>query len=118
MAAQAITGMALYEERCGTCHNAPAAGSRAPDRVALSQRTPESILDALTTGVMTVNAEGLSANQKRNIAEQLAQRPIGSSAAGGVASMTNRCPAKAFANPAGAPSWSGWGVDTGNSRFY
>src|SRR5262245_63974966 len=76
--AQATTGIALYEQYCSTCHSAPAAGSRAPDRLALGQLTPETILEAITTGPMTVNAEGMSSDQKRILAEHLALRPLGS----------------------------------------
>ena len=45
--AQILTGIAMFEQRCGRCHSAPAAGSRAPDRVALSQLTPERVLEAI-----------------------------------------------------------------------
>ena len=58
--AQAIQALGVFEQRCGTCHTKPAADSRAPDRDSLRQRTPEAILDALTTGSMKVNAEGLT----------------------------------------------------------
>src|SRR6266436_8126891 len=76
--AQVTTGIALYEQYCSSCHSAPAAGSRAPDRLALGQLTPEAILEAITSGPMTINAEGMSATQKRNLAEHLALRPLGS----------------------------------------
>src|SRR6476659_3808471 len=80
--AQVITGIALYEQHCSTCHSAPAAGSRAPDRQALGQLTPEAILDAITTGPMAVNAEGMSPVEKRALAEHLALRPLGSTTYG------------------------------------
>src|SRR5262245_49434028 len=83
--AQAITGIALYEQRCSTCHSAPAAGSRAPDRQTLGQLSPEAILEAITTGPMAVNAEGMSATEKRILAEHLALRPLGSTSSGSVA---------------------------------
>jgi polyvinyl alcohol dehydrogenase (cytochrome) len=85
--------------------------------VALGQRTPESILEAITTGSMAANAEGLSPTQKRILAEQLAMRPIGAARAGNVDSMTNRCAAQPMANPMAGPRWSGWGVDGRNGRF-
>src|SRR5215467_4113896 len=116
-AAQAITGIALYEQYCGTCHASPAAGSRAPDRVALAQLSPEAILEAITTGPMTVNAEGLSPAQKRSLAELLAARPLGSMTSGSIATMSNHCTPRALTDPMRGPRWSGWGVDTGNSRF-
>jgi polyvinyl alcohol dehydrogenase (cytochrome) len=115
--AQVITGIALYEQRCGTCHSSPAAGSRAPDRQALGQLTPEAILEAITTGPMAVNAEGMSAAEKRILAEQIAMRPIGSATSGSVSAMPNHCSPKPLGDPTRGPQWSGWGVDTGNSRF-
>jgi polyvinyl alcohol dehydrogenase (cytochrome) len=115
--AQVLQGMTLYGQRCGSCHDHPAADSRAPDRTALSQRTPESILDAITTGVMKDNATGLTDTQKRVLAEQLTGRPIGGAQAGQASAMTNRCPATPFRDPAATPMWSGWGADPGNSRF-
>jgi mono/diheme cytochrome c family protein len=60
---QATAGLALFEQYCGSCHNTPATGSRAPDRVSLSQRTPEAILDTITTGSMAVNASALTPAQ-------------------------------------------------------
>jgi polyvinyl alcohol dehydrogenase (cytochrome) len=116
--AQVLTGLALFEQHCGSCHSAPAAGSRAPDRIALSQRTPESILEAITTGSMRVNAQGLTDAQKRIVAEQLALRPLGAAASGAASTMKNACvvaPAPSPIEPAGR--WSGWGVDPGNSRY-
>ena len=116
--AQVLAGMALFEQHCGSCHSAPAAGSRAPDRIALSQRTPEAILEAITTGAMAINAQALTPAQKRVVAEQLALRPLGAAAAGAASAMKNACPAGPFADPATAPArWSGWGADSSNSRY-
>ena len=115
--AQVLAGMSLFEQHCGTCHSAPAAGSRAPDRIALSQRTPEAILDAITTGSMAVNAQALTPAQKRIVAEQLALRPLGAAAAGAASSMKNLCGVAPPATASTQGRWSGWGVDAGNSRF-
>jgi len=115
--AQALQGIALFEQHCGSCHAAPAAGSRAPDRQALSQRTPEAILDAITTGSMATNAAALSVPQKRLLAEQLTHRPLGAAAAGVAAAMKNQCVSKPFSDPSRSPSWNGWGVDSTNGRF-
>jgi len=101
--AQVITGIALYEQHCSTCHSAPAAGSRAPDRQALGQLTPEAILDAITAGPMAVNAEGMSPVEKRALAEHLALRPLGSTTSGSVSAMPNHCAPKPFADPPAAP---------------
>ncbi len=93
-AAQAIQMLGVFEQRCGTCHTKPAADSRAPDRDSLRQRTPEAILDALTTGSMKVNAEGLTDRQKQLIAEFITERPLGSALAGQASAMPNRCAPK------------------------
>ena len=53
--AQPIRGSFLFEEHCAACHGNPDPGSRAPDREALRQFTPERVLDALTTGAMWPN---------------------------------------------------------------
>jgi polyvinyl alcohol dehydrogenase (cytochrome) len=115
--AQAVSGIASFETYCGSCHNTPAAGSRAPDRTALSQRTPESILEAITTGAMAINAEGLNPAQKRVLAEQLTLRPIGSAEAGSLERMQNHCAAKPMSDPSKGPSWNGWSAEAGNTRF-
>jgi polyvinyl alcohol dehydrogenase (cytochrome) len=115
--AQAIQGFALFEQRCGACHNTPAADSRAPDRLALSQRTPEAILESITTGSMAVNADGLSDAQKRLLAQELTGRPLGSLMSGQASSMKNVCTSKTFGDPSKRPMWSGWGLDPGNTRF-
>jgi polyvinyl alcohol dehydrogenase (cytochrome) len=116
--AQVLTGLALFEQHCGSCHSAPAPGSRAPDRIALSQRTPESILEAITTGAMAANAEGLTPEQKRVLAEQLALRPLGATSSADMSLMSGRCGAPpASRDLLGGSGWSGWGVDAGNSRY-
>ena len=116
-AAQAISGLALYEQHCGSCHSSPAPGSRAPDRVALSQHTPEAILEAITTGVMTANAAALTPTQKRIVAETVALRPLGSLGSGHVSAMKNQCAATPFRDPTKSGMWSGWSAESGNTRF-
>jgi polyvinyl alcohol dehydrogenase (cytochrome) len=116
--AQVLTGLALFEQHCGSCHSRPGPDSRAPDRVALSQRTPEAILEAITTGAMAVNAQGLTPAQKRILAENLALRPLGASSSGDMSVMSGRCGAPPASRELLAGNvWSGWGVDAGNSRY-
>lgn len=117
--AQVLAGMALFEQHCGACHSAPAAGSRAPDRYSLSQRTPESILEAITTGSMATNAQALTLPQKRVVAEHLTLRPLGALASGAIDAMSGRCSATSgFPEQAnGEANWNGWGVDASNSRY-
>ncbi len=115
--AQAIQALGLFEQRCGVCHTKPAADSRAPDRDSLRQRTPEAILDALTTGSMKVNAEGISERQLRMLAEYITERPLGSALSGKASAMPNRCAAKPLGDPLAGPAWNGWGADGANTRF-
>jgi polyvinyl alcohol dehydrogenase (cytochrome) len=116
-AAQGARGIAVFEEHCAQCHAAPAADSRAPNRDLLRQRTPESILDAMTSGAMVEQARNLSVEQRRQVAEYIAGRPLGASAAGDASAMPNHCATNSFADPTKGPTWNGWGADPGNSRF-
>jgi len=120
-AAQGARGIAVFEEHCAVCHAAPAADSRAPNRDALRERTPESILEAMTSGAMVEQARSLSVEQRRQVAEYIAGRPLGASASGDASAMPNRCGAQSGERPLGDPTkgpmWNGWGVDLGNSRF-
>jgi polyvinyl alcohol dehydrogenase (cytochrome) len=111
--------MSLFEQRCAACHGGSqaATATRAPSRDALAQLTPEAILDAITTGPMAPNAEGLNDAQKRVLAEQLAGRPLGSAASGHASAMRGRCTAPLGGDPGAAPSWNGWGNDASNARF-
>jgi polyvinyl alcohol dehydrogenase (cytochrome) len=115
--AQGARGISVFAEHCALCHAAPAPDSRAPQLDALRQRTPESILDAMSSGAMMEQAKSLSVEQRRQVAEYIAGRPLGASASGDASVMPNHCAASTFADPAKSPMWNGWGVDLGNSRF-
>src|SRR5438876_3414355 len=67
--AQAGTGATIFENNCATCH----AGTdpRVPTVASLRQRTPESIVDALTVGAMREHGAPLSNAEKRAVAEFL-----------------------------------------------
>jgi polyvinyl alcohol dehydrogenase (cytochrome) len=111
-------GFAIFQERCMTCHGNPDASVKAPEPATLRQMTPEAILGALTTGVMKLQGQSLADEEKRQVAESLAGRPLGTGTSGDAAQMPNRCATNPpLANPASAPAWNGWGVDGGNSRF-
>jgi cytochrome c553 len=111
-------GFAIFQERCMTCHGNPDASIKAPAPATLRQMTPEAILSALTTGVMKLQGQSLTDEERRQVAESLAGRPLGTATEGDAATMPNRCASNPpLANPAAAPAWNGWGVDIGNSRF-
>ena len=75
-----------------TCHGNPDASVKAPEPAALRQMTPEAILGALTTGVMQLQGQSLADEEKRQVAESLAGRPLGTASDGDAATMPNRCP--------------------------
>lgn len=113
-------GLFLFEQRCASCHVNPAtptSGSRAPTREEMMGRTPESILDVLTTGSMATVASTLTDAQRRGIAEYLSGRAFGTAQSGQASAMKNRCSSKPLDNPLAGAGWNGWGVDLDNSRF-
>ena len=106
----------LFANNCARCHESPGE-SRAPQRSAFAEMTPDAIYDALTVGPMVTNAAGLTDDQKRGLAEYLTGRPIGGETAGAASEMTNHCTKKNLSNPLGGPIWNGWGVDLSNDGF-
>jgi polyvinyl alcohol dehydrogenase (cytochrome) len=80
--------------------------------------TPERIYDALTTGAMQSQAQGLSDAAKRGIAEYLGDRKLGAGESGSAERMSNRCEVSRPAVPrANAGDWNGWGADLSNTRY-
>jgi polyvinyl alcohol dehydrogenase (cytochrome) len=136
----AISPRLAFDESCQTCHG-NATVSRAADPAVLRTMTPERIYAAMTTGVMQPQAQSLSDEVKRGIAEYLGDRKLGATEPGDAARMPNRCEAvlaRAAPSASGAsppaqgsassrrraargsqaiPSWNGWGADAANTRF-
>lgn len=113
VAGQDANGEAVFRASCASCHAAPDAASRAPGREALRRFTPESIVEALTTGLMQPQGRELTEAQRLAVAAFLAGRP-----AVPVASSANACTASApLTDPAAGAFWNGWGVDPHNTRF-
>jgi polyvinyl alcohol dehydrogenase (cytochrome) len=104
----------IFQQNCGTCHD----GKQAPSITDLQNRSPEQIYEILTTGKMKDQAAQVSDVQKRQIAEFLAGRPMGSDDAGNIKQMTNACPANPpMTDPAAGPAWNGWSPGEKNARF-
>jgi len=105
---------ASYQQNCGACHD----GKLAASITALHEYSPERVYEALTTGKMREQAAQLPDVQKRQIAEFLAARPMGSDTAGDMKTMTNLCPSNPpIADPAAGPAWNGWSPGEKNARF-
>jgi polyvinyl alcohol dehydrogenase (cytochrome) len=112
--AQTQNGEQPYKENCASCHDAGA--DRAPSRDAFRAMSPEAVLAAMETGPMVTMASRSSTSERRAIAEFVTGKsfaktldPKPSSAA--------RCPSPGSFNPSAGPTWNGWGVDAGNTRF-
>jgi polyvinyl alcohol dehydrogenase (cytochrome) len=114
----APTGAQLFAQHCAMCHVNSSAGQRAPDLSVLRKLPPEEIVNALTIGSMSGQAQGLSEAEKRMIAEAISTQPAGTVAGGDAKAMSNPCPSNPpFADPSSGAAWNGWGVDTANTRF-
>jgi polyvinyl alcohol dehydrogenase (cytochrome) len=112
------SGYGIFQTRCMSCHGNPDAAQRAPDPSVLRQLAPEKIYEALTTGVMKVQGQGLTDQQKRVVAESLSARPLGSAESGDAKLMTNQCASNpALADPSKGPAWNGWSTDLANTRY-
>jgi polyvinyl alcohol dehydrogenase (cytochrome) len=112
--AQAPNGQALFESNCSMCHTA-AGDARTPSAATLRQRTPEAILQALTTGPMREQGADLSDAQRRAIAQYLGA--ASSAAAPAAGASAGACAAAPAFDPEKGPRWTAWGPDLTNRRF-
>jgi polyvinyl alcohol dehydrogenase (cytochrome) len=112
-------GNGIFEQKCVSCHEHPATGSRAPSFATMKLMTPEKIYAALTTGPMAVVVGNTMTDmERRRVAEAVTGRLIGSTGAGDAKAMPNHCASNPpMADPASEPAWNGWGADAGNTRF-
>src|SRR5437867_11495973 len=106
----------IFQQNCGTCHGNE--GKQAPSITELQNDSPEHIYEVLTSGKMKDQAAQIPDVQKRQIAEFVSGRPMGSDEAGDIKKMTNPCPTNPpMADPAMAPTWNGWSPGDNNARF-
>jgi polyvinyl alcohol dehydrogenase (cytochrome) len=105
-------GEKIFEETCAPCHEH--ARARAPDAYLLKLMTPASILSALTTGGMRIQAQGLDDADKTAVVEFLTS----SSGAARANPLPPACHGPAADFDFGeAPRSSGWGFDAANTRY-
>lgn len=106
-------GEAAYQRACASCHEGGV--PKAPHRMFLEMMPADNILASLETGVMKQQAAGLSAAERRAVAERLAGHALGSQAARAPAP---RCEgAEAQFDRARPPRPAGWGATAENHRF-
>ena len=116
VAAQQSDGALLYDGACASCHDAPAANSRAPQKDALRQRSPEAIVDALTGGAMRYQGLSLSGVERREIAEYLSGKKLGGDLTGAAAARCANPPPQGAVSR-GRGDWNGWGPTIENTHF-
>jgi mono/diheme cytochrome c family protein len=73
-------GATLFANQCASCH--AAAPGEAPEKAVLAQKTPDAVVQALTTGSMQYMAAGLSPEDIRAIAVYLTGKAPSPSAPG------------------------------------
>lgn len=111
-------GFGIIQQQCMTCHgraNMPQARPIA----ALRDLTPEQVFEVISSPTNAAH-QGLKLNdeQKHRVAENVAGRLLGTAQAGDAKLMPNHCASNPpIANPAGAPSWNGWGNGAASNRF-
>ncbi|HLZ74697.1 PQQ-binding-like beta-propeller repeat protein [Phenylobacterium sp.] len=105
-------GMQLYQARCASCHDA--GGDRTPRKDALIAMGPDTIVNALSRGVMRANAAGMSDDDIEAVAIYITgHAPLPKVAEG---PEPNLCP-KADPIRLEAGGWNGWSPDSANTRF-
>jgi len=116
-AAPRTDGAALFKTYCAMCHEEPAADAQAPRLETLRRLTAEQVLAALERGSMRARAAERSRAQRRALATYVSGKAL--------AASEDAMPKSAFCsattapspNALAAPSWNGWGLGIGNTRF-
>ena len=110
-----------FQQRCITCHNAQGMtiGDRtAPSTTALKALSTDRVYEAIATGLMTAQANGIVDRDKRALAMFVTGKPFSSTVNLGVGAMTNACRANPPLGDINAtPSWLGWSATATNAHF-
>ncbi|MBZ5631726.1 MAG: PQQ-binding-like beta-propeller repeat protein [Acidobacteriia bacterium] len=107
-------GSSLYDRTCASCHNG--GNDRAPSRDALRSMSADRVLAAMETGPMISMAVRLTTADRRAIAEFVSGKPIGQPLVT-TPSAKAMCPASEASFTLAGSMWTGWGVNTSNTRF-
>jgi polyvinyl alcohol dehydrogenase (cytochrome) len=113
-AEEAKNGGTIYEQHCAECHDHPV--GRIPARSFISMlRTPESVINTLTKGVMRPMAKNLDAAQIHDVAVYVTGREPGADPQPDI--HANMCKTDGGPIDLKQPSWNGWGNDVQNTRY-
>jgi polyvinyl alcohol dehydrogenase (cytochrome) len=110
--ASSSNGAALFAAYCSGCHSADDA--RAPSPEVLHGRSPQAVIDALTSGSMKYQGLALSGEQRRAIAEFLTGRKLRAPLIGNTIGNCGRLPPPGDLRA--APLWNGWGATIENTH--
>ena len=105
-------GAELFNQRCAACHDHPT--GRIPPHYVLSHLSADQVRQALTTGPMRQQAQGLSADDINQLVVFVTYKTTGNWAEPDP--HANMCKGPATLAQS-ASDWSGWGRDPENSRF-
>jgi len=106
-------GQRLFDTQCRACHDGNDA--RAPSLAAMRGRSPQAIVDALTSGSMRYQGLHLSGGERRAVAEFVAGRRLRGTVTG---ATIGRCGKPSpFGDPFAGPSWNGWSPTIANTHF-
>jgi polyvinyl alcohol dehydrogenase (cytochrome) len=103
-------GAAVYARACVSCHEQGAV-ARAPSREVISALSVDRIVNALETGTMRTQGEGLTPAERRAVATFL------STDRGSASASTRACASPGAALRPGPTDWQAWGVTQANERY-
>jgi len=108
----AIDGNAIFKEHCSVCHEGQV--PKAPHSITFSMLGPQTILAALTDGVMKAQGSTLTDAEKRAVAEAMGGRSLDAAAS----EPPPLCPAERRRFDPQLPSrLEGWGMTLEGTRF-
>ena len=110
-------GAALFKTYCAMCHDGPAADAQAPRLDTLRRLSAEQVLAALERGSMRARAAERSRAQRHALATYVSGKSLAASDAALPKSALCSVAAAPPANALAGPSWNGWGLGIGNTRF-
>jgi len=111
--AKAHPGESVYARACASCHQGGV--PKAPHRMFLEMMPADNILASLDHGIMKMQAQSLSADERRAVAEYLSSQSLEQAAAQAEAPHCEES-RRAF-DLARLPARTGWGVTLENQRF-
>jgi polyvinyl alcohol dehydrogenase (cytochrome) len=101
-----------YQQHCAQCHEGGV--PKAPHSVTFQMIGTKAVLKSMTGGVMQLQAESMTADERRQLAEHLG----GSTLAGTETRTLNNCGENvAPPDPGQSPKSSDWGITPQNTRF-